>query len=129
MGQYEKLGDLLRESIENSKGKPWKNSGKKQEEPVKTEESRTAEISVEKKKKNEPQGKPSCWKKSDAEFLAVLNLDDSASEKDVKDAYRKLLKKYHPDNIPKYPEMQKTAAEKTRKIVAAYRKLSESNKN
>ena len=50
-------------------------------------------------------------------------LTEEAEEKDVKEAYRKLLKKYHPDNIPDLPFMQDTAARKTREIVDAYRKL------
>lgn len=34
------------------------------------------------------------------DYYKVLGLDKSASEKDIKRAYRRLSKKYHPDKNP-----------------------------
>lgn len=34
------------------------------------------------------------------DYYKVLDLDKSASEKDIKRAYRRLSKKYHPDKNP-----------------------------
>ena len=43
----------------------------------------------------------------------------------VKKAYRTLLKKYHPDNTAPFENMQRTAAQKTDRIVQAFKVLED----
>ncbi|MEE1213297.1 MAG: DnaJ domain-containing protein [Treponema sp.] len=110
MGQYDRLGEMLSDALENGferyKKRPEKATGpkKNQDDEIPSEENTVQHF-------------------SDTKALKVLGLTEEAEEKDVKEAYRKLLKKYHPDNIPDLPFMQDTAARKTREIVDAYRKL------
>lgn len=120
MGQYEKFGDLLRDAIENDT--LFKENKKKYNDT-------STSINADSVPENEQKTKEKTinWTSSDLKSLKILNLDEDATETEIKEAYRNLLKKYHPDNIPKYPEMQKTASEKTRKIVEAYRKLIKKN--
>ena len=114
MGQYDRLGQMLSDALENGferyKKRPEKATGqeKKQDDEIHSETNAAA--------------KP-VKLFSDTKALSVLGLTEEASEKDVKEAYRALLKKYHPDNVPDLPLMQDTAARKTREIVEAYRKL------
>ncbi|TGZ81489.1 DnaJ-domain-containing protein [Ascodesmis nigricans] len=56
------------------------------------------------------------------DYYKILDIDKSASEKDIKRAYRKLSKKYHPDKNPDDP----SAAEKFREVAEAYSTLSDS---
>lgn len=120
MGQYEKFGDLLRDAIENDT--LFKENKKKYNDT-------STSINADSVPENEQKTKEKTINRtsSDLKSLKILNLDEDATETEIKEAYRNLLKKYHPDNIPKYPEMQKTASEKTRKIVEAYRKLIKKN--
>lgn len=122
MGQYEKFGDLLRDAIENDT--LFKENKKKYNDT-------STSINADSVPENEQKTKEKTINRtsSDLKSLKILNLDEDATETEIKEAYRNLLKKYHPDNIPKYPEMQKTASEKTRKIVEAYRKLIKKNDN
>ena len=52
---------------------------------------------------------------------AVLELSPSASDDEVKSAYRRMAMKYHPDKVATLgPEVQKAASEKFRQIQEAY---------
>jgi molecular chaperone DnaJ len=54
-------------------------------------------------------------------YYKILELNKSASEKEIKSAYRRLARKYHPDVNPGDP----TAEEKFKKINQAYQVLSD----
>lgn len=59
---------------------------------------------------------------------AILNIDESASDAEVKRAYRRLTSQHHPDKLaakglPK--EMMKLAEEKTHEIRSAYERIRE----
>ena len=58
------------------------------------------------------------------DYYAVLGISRGASEKDIKDAFRKLARKYHPDVNPG----NKTAEEKFKEINQAYEVLSDAQK-
>ena len=58
------------------------------------------------------------------DYYSVLGVDKSASLKDIKTAYRKLARKYHPDVNPD----DKTAEEKFKEISEAYAVLSDPEK-
>ena len=54
----------------------------------------------------------------------VLNVDKTASDEDIKKAYRKMAKKYHPDKIQHLGENHiKAAEEKFKQIKDAYEQL------
>ena len=58
------------------------------------------------------------------DFYEVLEIDKSASDEDIKKAYRRLAKKYHPDLNPG----DKTAEEKMKEVNGAYEILSDKDK-
>ena len=58
------------------------------------------------------------------DYYEVLGLNKSASEEDIKKAYKSLAKKYHPDLNPNNPE----AEEKFKEINEAYGVLSDADK-
>jgi len=58
------------------------------------------------------------------DYYEVLGVDKKASDADIKKAYRKLAKKYHPDLHPD----DKDAAEKFSEINEAYEVLSDPTK-
>lgn len=54
----------------------------------------------------------------------VLEIDASASDDEIKKAYRKMAVRYHPDKVIHLgPEFQKTATQKFQKVNEAYEKL------
>jgi len=59
-----------------------------------------------------------------SDYYQILGLDKSASDDDIKKAYRKLAVKYHPDKNPG----DKTAEEKFREATEAYEVLKDSSK-
>jgi DnaJ-class molecular chaperone len=58
------------------------------------------------------------------DFYTVLGLDRNASEKEIKSAYRKLAKKYHPD----LNQGNRQAEEKFKEVTEAYEILSDKEK-
>ncbi len=64
-----------------------------------------------------------------AEAYQVLNVEPSASDMDIKKAYRRLLSQNHPDKLMSQglpPEMIKLANERTQKIKTAYETIKKS---
>ena len=55
------------------------------------------------------------------DFYKVLGVPESAGEAEIKKAYRKLAKKYHPDANPDNPK----AAERFKEVGEAYSVLSD----
>lgn len=60
---------------------------------------------------------------------SVLGISSSASDEEVKTAYRNLAKKYHPDNYANAPDVAELAAEKMTQINEAYDAIINSRKN
>ncbi len=55
---------------------------------------------------------------------SILEISPSATDEEVKAAYRKMAMKSHPDKVATLgPEVQKAAAEKFRKIQEAYEQI------
>jgi len=54
------------------------------------------------------------------EYYSILEIDQEATQEEIKQAYRRLAKKYHPD---KNPRQKKYAEKKFKKIRAAYENL------
>ena len=54
----------------------------------------------------------------------ILEIDNSASTDEIKKAYRKMAKKYHPDKVEHLgPEHKKGAEAKFKEVVKAYEQL------
>ena len=58
------------------------------------------------------------------DYYKILGVDRKASEDDIRKAYRKLAKQYHPDHNPN----NKQAEERFKEINEAYQVLSDSEK-
>jgi len=58
------------------------------------------------------------------DYYKILGVDHNASEKEIKQAYRRLARKYHPDVNPG----DKAAEEKFKEISEAYEVLSDKDK-
>ena len=57
---------------------------------------------------------------------AVLGLQPDASEREIKNAYRRLISQHHPDKLGDVPEeLKRRAEERAREINAAYEKIRE----
>ena len=64
------------------------------------------------------------WKVDDKrDYYEVLDVDRSATEKDLKNAFRRLARKYHPDRSD-----EPDAEEKFKEIQEAYAVLSDADK-
>ena len=50
----------------------------------------------------------------------VLGVDPSASDEEIKKAYRDLARKYHPDRYTSNPDMAELANEKMKEVNTAY---------
>ena len=59
----------------------------------------------------------------------VLGVSASATDDEVKTAYRNLAKKYHPDNYASAPDVAELAAEKMTQINQAYDEIMNARKN
>lgn len=65
--------------------------------------------------------------KDKAQSYKILELEESASDDDVKKAYRKMAMKYHPDKVRGMgDQVEKDAAEKFRKVQEAYEHIKKS---
>mgnify|MGYP000799171525 CR=1 FL=1 len=58
------------------------------------------------------------------DYYKILGVDKNASQDDIKKAFRKLARKYHPDLNPD----NKEAEEKFKEVNEAYEVLSDANK-
>lgn len=75
----------------------------------------------EQRQQNTSQGKRKPGERDNDYYLAVLGLTSSATNDEVKRAYRKLMAQYHPDKVATLaPELQKIASEKSKAINEAY---------
>ena len=58
----------------------------------------------------------------------ILGVDRSMSDEEIKQAYRALARKYHPDRYTD-PDLAEIATEKMKEINAAYEEIQEERKN
>ena len=70
-----------------------------------------------------PQAPPPPVSDKIARFYKILGLNSNASLKEVKQAYRALLKKWHPDLFYDNPEKQKKAQEVIQKLNEIYKEI------
>ena len=74
------------------------------------------------KQKPPPKKEPQIPAELRADF-AELGLSPSANAAECKAAYKKLLKKHHPDHHSADPKAMKNATEKTARVNASYRRI------
>ncbi|MCT7957108.1 J domain-containing protein [Laspinema palackyanum] len=70
-----------------------------------------------------PQAPPPPVSDKIARFYKILGLNSNASLKEVKQAYRTLLKKWHPDLFYENPEKQQKAQEVIQKMNEIYKEI------
>lgn len=119
MSSYDKLGDMLNNVL---------NSGKIPEYEKKSEKAgRKPEENENKSKDNNKKNtKINNNVYNFIHLYKIFNLDpETCTQEDLKTAYHKLLKRYHPDNYTKLPELKKAAEKKTREVIEAYKKLTD----
>lgn len=78
---------------------------------------------------NDPQQPPSARRLQEA--YDILGVDKSASDAEIKKAYRRLMNQHHPDKLVAKglpEEMMKLATEKTQEIKQAYEDIKQSRK-
>lgn len=131
--QYDKLGEMLKNAIESGKF-PESEKNKKQNQQTTEKESlnqneRREKFENEKKSFYRNNNKKSKITDTNVQKIIhlykIFNLNYGCSKEELKDSYRKLLKKYHPDNFEGFPETQKMAERKTQELISAFNKLLE----
>jgi DnaJ-domain-containing protein 1 len=63
--------------------------------------------------------------KSIGDYYANLEVEYGADMQTVKKSYRRLMRRYHPDNFSDDPEMEELATELTQELSEAYQKVRE----
>lgn len=136
--QYDRLGEMLKDAIKSG-GIPT-NSEKSTGEKISEEKENSAEKrndekqnfsqrTAKKEKTNRKNNKKSNIIGGNVQkyihLYKVFNLNYGCSKDELKESYRKLLKKYHPDNFAGFPETQKIAERKTQELISAFNKLLE----
>ncbi len=58
-------------------------------------------------------------------YYKILDINTNATEQDVKQAYRDLVKVWHPDRFTHDPKLRKKAEEKLKEINEAYQKITD----
>ncbi len=140
--QYDKLGEMLKDAIESGS---FPESSKKNSDSKNQKEKSKTEEKVKSENQNKPKNTNNDEKKEGAKgknnhikykildtdiqksmhLYKIFNLSYGCTKEELKDSYRNLLKKYHPDNFEGFPETQKMAERKTRELISAFNKLLE----
>lgn len=55
-------------------------------------------------------------------YYTALKLTPGASNAEIRHAYKKMLKRYHPDHVP--PQYRQQAAARLQQVIAAYKALT-----
>lgn len=92
-------------------------------ERVKTKEPNNREVIklIEECKQDEKKAKKK-------DYYKILEIKNTATQEEIKKAYRKLAPKYHPDKNNESPEARKNAEKIFRDVSEAYQVLSDPNK-
>lgn len=111
------------EQAEREKHQAWLNE---QARLAKEKQEREERIRSERQKQEEARGSRDASKSSNNDPYAILGISRSASQTDIKNAYRKLMAQYHPDKVSFLaPEFQELATRKSKSINDAYDQLKE----